>query len=92
MKKLSILALSICALTVVACSPPTPEEEQIEQLKQAIKVINFVEKDITGYMFYVIDPRTGLCFARSQVSKSWYVYTPVDCTDRVMENVINKQR
>lgn len=80
---------AVCALVLVtACEPPT-EEELIEQER---KVTVYVENDITNYMFYVIDPRTGLCFARSKATKGYYIYAPVDCTDKVMELVINKQR
>lgn len=68
-------------LAIVACDPETQQEVTV-----------VVENDITTYMVYVMDPRTGLCFARSRTSKSYYVYAPVDCTDKVLNLILNPPR
>ena len=86
MKKVTMLMLVICAMSVTACQTETAEEKQ-NKLK---KDVEFVDNDLTKYMHYVQDPRTGMCFARSQMNGGWYVYTPIDCTSRVKELLLNK--
>ena len=80
---------AVCALVLVAaCDPLTVEE----QARYDAKVVVDVKDDMSSYMAYVIDPRTGLCFVRSRTKGSFDVYAPVECTDKVMEHLINKQR
>lgn len=79
MRKLSILALSICALTLAACGPENAAE---------------MDKHMVEKFQYVIDPNTGLCFARfaTEGGHSSIMYTYVPCTDKVKENLYNPQR
>ena len=82
---------AVCALVLVsACDPLTEEQQSALDVKVAEKA----DDKITSYMTYVIDPRIGseLCFARSQTKGGYYVYVPTECTDKVLELILNKQR
>lgn len=80
---------AVCALVLIAACEPLTEEEQAAQ---DVEVTKKVDGDITSYTTYVIDPRTGLCFIRSRTKGGYYVYVPLECTDKVMELILNKQR
>ena len=80
---------AVCALVLIAACDPLTEAEQAAF---DAKVVVDVKNDMSSYMAYVIDSRTGLCFVRSRTKGGYYVYTPIECTDKIMELVINKQR
>lgn len=77
MKKLSILALGICALILVACGPSNPQEMD----------------EVVRQFQYVQDPNTRLCFARysSEGGYSNVMYTHVPCTNKVTDRLYNPQ-
>ena len=89
-----IIFLSI-ALALSSCcnQEQTPQERMAAQERKRQADALFATKDIQKYLWYVQDPRTGLCFAASRISNDkWYVYSPVECTDKVIQNLINPLR
>ena len=77
MRKLSILALGVCALIVAGCGP-----------ENAAEMDNVVRK-----FQYVQDPNTRLCFARFESEGAYgnIMYTHVPCTGLVKDLLYNPQ-
>lgn len=76
---LRAVVVILLALLVTGCEPSTPQEMDIL---------------LENKFQYVIDPNTGLCFARYS-SEGGYPsihYNHVPCTDTVMDNLYNPQK
>ena len=52
-----------------------------------------IDRDIMiGNIIYVIDRRTGICFARSYAGNGYYIYSPIECTEKVKVLIVNPER
>ena len=78
-------------LILLSCCGEEQTAEQKAAAEQKEKQANalYMTNDIQNYVQYIRDPRTGLCFAASRVSGRRYVYSPIECTDKVKQFLIN---
>ena len=87
MKIQGFVVIGLIAGLLAACdNPPVSAEDRKDAAATAMN------KDMNGYLSYVKDHRTGICYAASLISNGFYVYSPVSCTDRVMKILINPEK
>ena len=87
MKLYMTAIVGFLAIALSGCGEPLSKEEKAQLAQKSANLI--VETDILGYVDYVIDSRSGICFARSAQGRGYYVYSPVACTEKVKSLLVN---